>query len=275
MRIYISADLEGVAGVISPAQLYSGPAYEEACARMTLEVAAAVRGAQNAGAADIVINDAHESMTNLRLEMLPAGVRVITGKPKPLGMMCAIDGSWDMAFFIGYHSRQGSSGILSHSYSARLIEQIFLNGVEVGELAFNAALAGYFGVPVALVTGDEDLAKEASAQLVGTRFISVKRALSRQAADTMLPSEAQKAIEAAAFTVVKDWQKGSGEVQTWCPESPYRLLVEFHSPVMADMVAFMPEVQRKRANQVELVREDLPDLFRAFQAMLVLAGAMA
>ncbi|MZP28943.1 aminopeptidase [Heliobacterium undosum] len=274
MRVYISADLEGVAGVVSPAQLVSGPAYEEARRWMTAEVAAAVRGAQRAGARQVVVNDAHEAMTNLRLEDLPPGVEVISGKPKALGMMCAIDAGWDLAFLTGCHARQGSGGLLSHSYSASTIARLCLNGREVGELGLNISLALACNVPVGLVTGDAAAVAEALELFPGLRTVAVKTAYGRQAARTLTPGEACSRIEAAAGEAVAAPCQ-SDEIRHWQPQPPYTLAVDFASPVMADAVSYMPLTRRESPCRITMEQAELPALFRAFQAMLTIAGAVA
>lgn len=274
MRIYISADLEGVAGVVSPDQLLSGPGYEKARGWMTAEVAAAIRGAQAAGARSVVVNDAHETMANLLLDQLPSGIHVITGRPKTFGMMNGVDAGFDLAFFIGYHSRIGRTGVLNHSYSARLIDGLKLNGLEIGELSFNAALAGYFNVPVGLVAGDEDLSLEADPYLADSRFVAVKSAASRQSARTMLPADASGLIEEAAFGVTEACIQGNLPAKPWCPEPPFHLQVDFHHSVMADIVAYMPTVCRRDPRSVEFVHDELPTVYKAFQAMMVLAGSV-
>ncbi|WP_049754099.1 M55 family metallopeptidase [Heliomicrobium modesticaldum] len=272
MRVYISVDLEGVAGVVSPAQLVSGTAYEEARRWMTAEVAAAVRGAQSAGARQVVVNDAHEAMTNLRLEDLPPGIEVISGKPKALGMMCAIDAGWDLAFLLGCHARQGSGGLLSHSYSATTITRVQLNGREVGELGMNIALAHSCNVPVRLVTGDAAAVAEALELFPGLRTVAVKRAYGRQSARTLTPGEACSRIEAAAREAVASRQ--SDEKRAWQPQQPYTLAVDFVSPVMADAVSYMPLTRRESPCRIVMEQAELAVLFRAFQAMLTIAGAV-
>lgn len=264
---------------------------------MTAEVTAAVRGAQRAGALQVMVNDAHESMTNLRLEELPPGVEVISGKPKALGMMCAIDEGWDLAFLLGCHARQGSGGLLSHSYSAATIARLRLNGCEVGEVGFNAALAGGCHVPVGLVTGDAAAAAEALELFPAIRTVAVKWACGRQSARTLTPGEACRRIEAAAAeavaaTVAKKANDAgvastagapsgtrdvipAGAIASWPPQPPYTLEVEFTSPVMADAVAYMPMTRREGPCRIVMEQAELPALFRAFQAMLTIAGAVA
>ncbi|MDD2421157.1 MAG: M55 family metallopeptidase [Heliobacteriaceae bacterium] len=275
VAVYISADLEGVAGVVSPGQLTTGPGYETARRRQTREVAAAVRGARAGGAGRILINDAHEGMMNLLLDQLPVGVAVVSGRPKALGMMNGIDGGFDLAFFLGYHPRQGTPGTLSHSFSSRLIRGLWLNGTEVGELGLNAALAGWFGVPVVLVSGDAALAGEAAGQLVGTEFVVVKEPVSQQAAQTMLPATAATLIETRAREVVTAGNAGQLVCTPWRLPQPFRLTVAFHQPVMADVVTYMPGVRRSDPCRVEYVHEAMPVVYKAFQAMLVLAGSVA
>ncbi|WP_170270104.1 M55 family metallopeptidase [Heliorestis acidaminivorans] len=270
MRLYISADLEGVAAVVSSSQLTEPLEYERARRWMTEEVSAAIRGASSAGVDQIVVNDAHLTMTNLLVDDLPGYVEVISGKPKELGMMAAIDDNFDLAFFIGYHARHGSPGVLSHSYSDAIVG-MELNGLEIGELGFNAALAGVFGVPVALVSGDEEVALEGS-QLVGTSFVIVKSSVSQQSARTLLPKQSQAMIEQKSYEIIQAWKTGNVHLEAYYLEGPYCLRVIFRSPLMAKIVSFMPGLKQRDPCCVEFYHSDFPTVYRAFQAMLILAG---
>ncbi|MCW2279085.1 M55 family metallopeptidase [Heliophilum fasciatum] len=274
MRLYVSVDLEGVAGVVAPAHLLSGDAYRQACEWMTEETVAVIEGARLGGATEIIINDAHEQMINLRLDRLPDGVEVITGRPKAYGMMAGIDHGFDVAFFLGYHGRQGSPSVLCHSYSSSTIARLQLNGQEIGEFTLNALLADHFGVPVGLVSGDQWLAEEIRTGWSGLELVMVKQAMGRQAAKTLLPCDARKRLRQAAQRVTEAWCAGKRweKPKNWT--APWQLQVDFFSPAMAQVVAWMPLVRQHGENSVQLVMDDLATLFRAWQAILTLAGAL-
>src|SRR5690625_5012441 len=154
MRVFISVDIEGVAGVTHRDQTgKDGPDYEQARVLMTNEANAAIKGAVQAGADEIVVNDSHGSMRNICIEMLSEEARLISGSPKRLAMMEGITQDFDAAIFIGYHAKSGSQGILNHTYSGKAIGQVKVNDVEYGEFGLNALIAGEYNVPVVFVSG--------------------------------------------------------------------------------------------------------------------------
>jgi D-amino peptidase len=155
LKVYISADLEGVAGVVSPEQL--GPTgFEYGAARewMTAEVLAAIQGARDAGATEILVSDSHGNGQNLLIDRLPPDVRVIRSWLRPLMMMEGIDSTFDAAIFIGYHSATTNpAGVRAHTISSGGLAGVYLNGTAVPEAGINAAIAGHFGVPVVMISG--------------------------------------------------------------------------------------------------------------------------
>src|SRR5213079_1589628 len=196
MRVYISVDMEGIAGVVHESQTDpTTPAFAAEYARfrrlMTAEAKAAVEGALAAGATRVLVNDSHWFMRNLLAEELHQSAELVSGDPKPRSMMQEIDqqGGFDAALFIGYHARAGTrNAILDHTYADR-IHEVRLNGKPVGELGLNAGLAGVHGVPVALVSGDSTLAAEAKDLLGdGVATVVVKHAVGRHAARSVAPA---------------------------------------------------------------------------------------
>ncbi|HJS47741.1 MAG TPA: M55 family metallopeptidase, partial [Gemmatimonadales bacterium] len=188
MRVYISVDMEGVAGVVhedqtNPVDPRCAAEYARFRRLMTLEANAAVEGALDAGATRVVVNDAHWFMRNLLAEELHESAELVSGDPKPLSMMQGIADGFEAAFFVGYHAMAGTAeAVLDHTYTDR-VAAARLNGAPIGELGINAALAGAHGVPVALVTGDQAVAAEARALLGGgVATAVVKQAIGRQAA---------------------------------------------------------------------------------------------
>ncbi len=206
MRVYVSVDMEGIAGVVHESQ--TDPT-DPACAveygrfrcLMTAEANAAIEGALAAGAKNVVVNDSHWFMRNLLAEELHEAAELVSGDPKPHSMMQGIEAGFDAALFIGYHARAGTrNAILDHTYADR-IHEVRLNGKPVGELGLNAAFAGAHGVPVALVSGDSALATEAK-DLLGddVAAVVVKQAVSRHAAQSVAP--------AAACQLIRDGSTG-------------------------------------------------------------------
>ena len=268
MKIYVSADMEGVSGVVNSAQTgvtKEAREYDRARSWMTGEVNAAIEGALAAGAAEIIVNDAHGSMRNILLEELNPVAQLVIGAPKPLSMMQGIDEGCDAAFFIGYHAQAGSTyASLSHTFS-RQVYTVALNGRPVGELGLNAALAGRFGVPVALVTGDQTLAEEARSILGDIETVVVKEAYGMGAARCLAPSRVRGLIKEAARRAV---QKGG---TPFVVSSPITLSVGFQQPVQAEMAELVPGSRRLDSRSIEFIHDDMVTLYRAWRAMVGLA----
>ncbi|OLC03857.1 MAG: hypothetical protein AUH46_04855, partial [Gemmatimonadetes bacterium 13_1_40CM_70_15] len=206
---------------------------------------------------------------NLLAEELNQAAVLVSGGPKPRSMMEGIDGGFDAAFCIGYHARAGTrNAILDHTY-ADLIHEARLNGRPVGELGLNAALAGGFGVPVVLVSGDNALAAEARELLgEGVRPVIVKEAVSRHAAKSVAPAVACRLIREAAADVLR--QKSLP--RPYRVEAPITLEVDFQMTVMADMAELVPGALRTGARTVAYRHHEFPEVFRAWRAFYNLAG---
>ena len=199
LKVHISVDMEGVAGVVSTDQLGPGSfEYERFRAFMTREANAAVLGALGAGATEVVVADAHGNGENLLIEVFPPEkVRVVRGFPRHLGMMGGIDASFDAAVFIGYHaSTTNSRGVRAHTFSSAQLTRVAMNGVEVTEGVWNAAIAGHFGVPVVFASGDDAAIEEIRGKLGAIESFVTKKALSFHSAESMMPAVSTARIEA-------------------------------------------------------------------------------
>jgi D-amino peptidase len=197
MKVFISADMEGISGVTNGEHVRrDGKEHERAQKLMTEEVNAAVEGAFEAGAKKVIVNDSHGTMRNIIPEELHKDVELITGSPKPMFMMEGLDSSFNAVFFVGYHGMRGFyPSILEHTYSSRVVYNLFMNDKLVGETGINAAIAGHYGVPVALVTGDKKLAEEAQTFLKNVKTVVVKEAVGRTAARCLSPIKARQLIK--------------------------------------------------------------------------------
>jgi len=268
MKIYISADMEGISGVVDFAQTSikdEAKEYDRARSLMTAEVNAAIEGALAAGATEALVNDAHGSMRNILLEELNPVAELVSGTPKPLSMMQGIDEGIDLAFLVGYHAQAGSFyGTLGHTYTGR-VYSVVLNGQPVGELGINAALAGHFGVPVVLVTGDRSLVEEAQSLLGEVETVAVKQAYGMTAARSLSPSKVHELIQQAASRAVE-----RGGVP-FVVGKPITLTIGFVRSAHAEMAELIPDVRRLDARTVEFVHEDMLTLYRAWRAMVGLA----
>jgi D-amino peptidase len=206
LKVLISVDMEGIAGVVSADQLLPGAfEYERFRRFMTSEAVAAVDGAKQGGATDIVITDAHGNEENLLVEQFPPDVHLVRGSPRRLGMMAGLDASFDAAMFIGYHaSTHNSSGVRAHTFSSARFTRVTLNGIPVTEGAWNAAIAGQFNVPIVFISGDDAAVAEIRAAIGPVEAVETKRTLGFHAAETMMPEAAQKLIREKAASAIKE-----------------------------------------------------------------------
>ncbi|HSE65725.1 MAG TPA: M55 family metallopeptidase [Gemmatimonadales bacterium] len=274
MRIYISMDMEGIAGVVhedqtNPIDPRCAGEYNRFRTLMTAEANAAIEGAIAGGATAVLVNDSHWLMRNLLAEQLHPAAQLVSGAPKTWSMMEGIESGHDAAFFIGYHARAGTqNAILDHTYTD-LILDVRVNGTSMGELGLNATLAGSYGVPVALVSGDQALAAEA-AQLLGqtVKAVIVKTALSRNAARSLAPAEACNRIRQAAEQAVKSL----GTARAFLPKAPFSLEVDFRVTAEADLAQMAPGVSRTGPRTVVYQHKDFREVFRAFRTIFNLAA---
>jgi len=270
MRAYISVDLEGVNGILHSSQTQPNePGYGRALELMHEETNAVIEGLLAGGVNDILVNDSHWDMRNLHIEKLHQhkGVSVRSGWQKPFSMVSGIDPA-DFAVFVGYHARAGhATGVLSHTYRAQIFFEVKLNGKPVGETGLNAALAGHFGVPVAMVTGDDCVCEEARDLLGNIVTAQVKTAVSRYSAVFNPHQENLKLLKVKAHEAAENkahWQlfqvKGAAA----------EIEITFFDPSMADAAELIPQVKRLSARTVSLHGEDYAANFR----LLLAVGAL-
>jgi D-amino peptidase len=276
VRVYISVDMEGIAGVVHESQ--TDPT-DPACAAeygrfrrlMTAEANAAVEGAVAAGATRVLVNDSHWFMRNLLAEELHQAAELVAGDPKPRSMVQGIDDAsgFDAALFIGYHARAGTrNAILDHTYADR-IHEVRLNGKPAGELALNAALAGVHGVPVALVSGDSALAAEAKDLLGdGMSTVVVKEAVSRHAARSVAPAVACRMIR---DEVTRALQRKHAP---FVLPAPIALEVDFAQTIHADMAELCPGATRTAGRTVAFSHGDYREVFRVWRVLLNLSAVV-
>jgi D-amino peptidase len=273
MRVYISVDMEGIAGVVhedqtNPIDPRCAGEYARFRRLMTGEANAAVEGALDAGAAYTLVNDSHWTMKNLLAEELHPTAELLSGGPKRHSMMEGIDGGFAAALFIGYHARAGTQrAVLDHTMTDR-IRNVRLNGRPVGEIGLNAALAGSFGVPVALVSGDRAAAEEAKA-LLGDEVDTVvtKEAVSRQAARSVAPEVARRRIREGVAAALRKPRR------PFPPPTPATVEVEFTFTYQADYAELAPGSTRVGPTTVAFTHDDFREVFRCFRAFYNLAGA--
>lgn len=272
MKILISVDMEGISGVVNWDQVSPGHSeYERFRRIMTDEVNAAVEGAFEAGAGEVVVTDGHAHGYNLLVEALDGRVRLNSGNSAPLAMVQGIDASFDAALLIGYHACAGSkNAVLDHTWSSVRVANLWLNQKLVGEIGLNAAVCGHFGVPVVMVSGDRTACGEAQALLDQVVVAVVKQATSRTSAECLpLEVSRRKVCEAAVEAV---GQIGSdAKPKGFRLSEPITVTIEFTNSLMADQASILPGARRLDGRRIEFNAEDMLRAYTAFQAAVELA----
>lgn len=260
VRVFISVDMEGIGGVVTAEQL--GPAgfeYGRFREFMTAEALAAIAGAREAGATEFVVADSHGNEQNLLIERFPAGVTIVRGSPRPLGMMQGIDSTFAAAFFIGYHAATTNpQGVRAHTISSATLAAVKLNGRASAESALNAAIAGHYGVPIALISGDDQAVAELQAIQPQAEGAVVKKAISFHAASVMPPEESQALIRAKAKAAVQRL----AQMRPYEVREPVTVDLTFKAYTPAEMLAYMPGVDRVDAHTVRYVARTIGDVSR-------------
>lgn len=263
VKVFISTDMEGIAGAVTDAQL--GPeGFEYAAFRqfMTDETLAAIRGARAAGATEILVADSHGNGQNLLLDKLPKDVTVVRSWPRPLGMMEGVDDSFAAAVFIGYHTAASNlAGVRAHTFSSANLFDVKLNGRSVSEGAFNAAIAAHFGVPVVAISGDDAVIAEAKDYAPGAEGAVVKWAKSFHSARTLTPHAAQELIEAA----VQRGVAGRGRIKTPGLRGAVTVEVSFKHYRQAELLAYLPGFERIDSRTVRFKAKDMLEAARIMQ----------
>jgi D-amino peptidase len=272
MKIYISADMEGTAGVCSwmqvdPSNVHEYPIYRR---YMTREVNAAIEGARAAGGSEFLINDSHWNMRNLLWDELPDDVRMISGARKPLSMNQGALQRYDAAFFTGYHARIGEAdSVLSHTYSNETLYDVRINGTPCTEALLNAAVLGTHGTPVVLVTGDRTTIESVKAHLPWITGVVVKDSIGYYAANSLTPIAACAAIRDGAREAIA--ALASAKAFTFTP--PIELVIETVKTEQADYMELLPHFDRIGGRAVRFRHDDYLTAFRAFLAAMRLGGA--
>jgi D-amino peptidase len=264
-KIFISVDMEGVTGVVQPPQL--GPAgfeYGRSREWMTAEVRAAIEGAKSAGATEFVVCDAHGNAQNVLIDQLPEDVRVVRGFPRPLSMMQGIDDTFAAAVFIGYHgSEYATDAVRGHTFSSAKLLGVKLNGLEVSEGIFNAAIAGHFGVKTAFVSGDRTAVTQLQKAVPGIEGAIVKEAFGYHSAITVTPARGQAMIrDGVARALAK-----LGTLQPYRLAPPIALEVGFKLTLDAERASYVPGLTRADAHAVRGSLPDMPTIAKLVQVL--------
>ena len=258
LKIYISADMEGITGVVTGEQL--GPTgFEYARFRefMTQEVNAAIEAARAAGATDIVVSDSHGNGQNLLIEKLPRDILLIRSWPRPLMMMQGIDETFAGVIFIGYHTgTTNSQGVRAHTISSARLADVRLKGLSVSEAGLNAAIAGHFNVPVIMVSGDDAVVKETQALLGNVEGAVVKWASGFHSAKTLMPDAGQQLIREK----VKNAMARIKDFKPYKLAAPVQLDVRFKNYRPSEVLSYLSVVERVDAHSIRYVGKDMVDV---------------
>lgn len=272
MKIFISVDIEGVAGVNESFQGQRGnPEYEGARRLMTQEANAAIRGAFDGGAKEVVVADSHGPMRNMIAEDLDPRVSLISGKPRPLSMIQGLREDHDGIILIGYHAAAGKAGILAHTISGLAFAQIRMNGEITGEPTLFAGHAAEIGVPLLAASGDDRLCDEIGQQFPSAQKIQVKTALGAQASQSLSPAASRDLIRTTVEKVVREC--ASAKVELPCTP-PLELEVQMMRQVYADAAALLPHVSRVSGCTVSFHADCHADAISTLAALAIMSSAL-
>jgi len=268
MKVLISADMEGASGVACAEDVRPGtPAWQTCRSFLTGDVNAAIAGFLDAGAAEVIVNEAHASMRNLVLADLDPRAAAIVGAHKPLGMMEGIANDVSAVAFIGYHAAAGEPGVLSHTYSASGLVRVRVNGEPASEGRMNALLAAEHGVPVVLVTGDDATCADAADFAPHAERVIVKTAVDRFAAICLPPAVTSAAIRASAQRAL------ANRVEPAARSKSYEYEIEFAATNSAAAATLIPGVARVGPREVSFRFETMRAAIRCFAAVAIVASS--
>ena len=258
LKVYISVDMEGVAGVVTADQLApAGFEYERFRRFMTNEALAAVRAAKQAGATEIVVSDSHGNGENLLIEEFPADVHIVRAWPRHGGMMAGLDKGFDAALFVGYHaSTTNPHGVRAHTFSSAHLARVALNGNAVTEGEFNAAYAGALGVPVIFASGDDAAVSELKSRLGNIETVETKRSLGFHSAETLTPELASQRIEAG----VKSAMSRVRDFKPYAIKTPVALQITFKNYMPAEVLSYLRAVERVDSHTIRFVGKDMAEV---------------
>jgi D-amino peptidase len=264
MKLYISVDMEGITGLVDHTHVDSSKHnYERSRKIMTQEANYVITKAFETGCEEVIVNDSHSKMNNLLIEDLHPDTQLITGDVKPFSMVQGLDDSFKGAVFVGYHARASMSGVMSHSMIFG-VRNMWINDVQIGELGFNAYVAGYFGVPVIMVAGDDGAAREAEALIPNITTAVVKESISRSAAKSLTPIKAGELIAEKTEQAIKN----SDKVKPLTPPDNPVLRIQFANYGQAEWANLMPGTEIEVGTTI--VRFQAKNILEAYQAMLVM-----
>ncbi|MGM8213821.1 M55 family metallopeptidase [Virgibacillus sp. W0430] len=264
MKLYTSVDMEGVTGIPDMTFVdYSLHNYDRARKIMTDEVNTVIATALENGCTEIVVNDSHSKMNNILVDHIHEGAQLITGNVKPLSMVQGIDDTYSGAMFIGYHARAGQFGVMSHSM-IHAVRNFYINDHPIGEMGINAYVLGYYGIPLLLVTGDDQAAREAEALIPNITTATVKQTISRSCVKSLTPKKAHALIARKVIEAIEN----KHNIKPLAPPKEPILKIEFNNYGQAEWANLMPGTVIEPGTTI--VRFKAKDMIEAYKAMVVM-----
>lgn len=270
MKLFISADIEGIAGVATIQQLKTNGEYQRFRKIMTSEVNAAVRGAFNGGAKEVVIADGHGNMSNILIEELDPRARLVSGNNRVMCQLEGLDATFNGILFVGHHGREsGSDAVISHTLAGICVKEIKINGQVVGETEMNAMVAGSFDIPAIFISGDDQYVAEVKETLPDVESVIVKFARDRLAAELIHPDVVNQEIEqkvASSLQKIKD-------IKPLKLEGAITFEIEFKGPQQAKMTSTLPTVQMLSPTRIQFTCDDMVTAYKHMWGCVIIAMA--
>lgn len=273
MKIFISSDMEGTAGVVDWEQcLSTGTQYPYYAELLTREINAAIEGAMQAGATAFLVNDSHSKMANLKPDMLAGQANYLSGRYKPRYMMQGLDDTFDAVFMVSYHGSMGSAGsVLSHTYFPQAFAEVRINGLVAGEAGINSLVASAYAVPVVLVTGDETTAEETKQFCPNIKTAVVKKSITRFSADALHPQAAQELIREQSKRAVEELSSATVPAI----DRPVSMQISFRTSDYCELAARVNGVERTSGVAARIVGDDPLEIYQSFITVVLLCRGLA
>lgn len=268
MKVFISADIEGISGVATNQQLKTNSEYQRFRKLMMADVNAAIEGACNGGATEVVVADGHGNMSNLLIEDLDPRARLVSGSNRVMCQLEGLDESFDAIMFVGHHGREGGSdAVISHTLAGICVNEMKINGKVVGETEMNAFVAGAFGVPAVFISGDDAYVKEVKETLPEVEAVVVKRAVDRFAAELIHPTVAAGQIREKAEIAI---QKAK-TIEPLAIQGPVTFEIQFKGPQQAKMTTTLPTVEAVDPKTIRFTCDDMVTAYKHMWGCVIIA----
>lgn len=269
MKIFISADMEGISGVATNMQLSKDSEYQRFRKLMTADVNAAIAGAFDGGATEVVVADGHGNMSNILIEELDERARLISGNNRVMCQLEGLDNTFDGMFFVGHHGREGGNerAVINHTLAGVCVTEVRVNGTVVGETQLNARVAGQFGVPALFISGDDAYVEEVREDLPHVEAAVVKRGVDRYSAELLPPKRAQQEIREKAAASMKL----IGQVKPVSLQGPVTFEVEFKNTAQAHMTTTIPLIEQIGPKTVRFSAVDAVTAYKLFWGSVIIA----